>query len=153
MVAKREIIPNAENFRIYTPYGEELLMSLTSPQALSKDSATDVDTNLTSYTLRFADSGQSVFSVAGLTPPMEKKLTIGHTSGKNGEDRHLVRLDRTEVDALLVPATVSVYFNIIRPPSTAITNAIILELVNQLVDFLVEGGANANVTAILNGEV
>lgn len=128
-------------------------MSFTSPIALSKDTATDVDTNLTSYVLRAADLGQSIFSVSGLTSPIEKKLTIGHQTGKNGEIRHIVRLDRTEVDALLVPSTSSVYLNIIRPPSTAITVAIILEEVNKLVDFIIEGGANANVIAVLNSEV
>jgi len=128
-------------------------MSFTSPQVLSKDTATDVDTNTTSFVLRAADLGQSIFSVAGLTLPLAKILTIGHQTGKNGEDRHIVRIDRTEVDALLVPATVSVYLNIIRPPSTAITAAIVIEVVNQVIDFLVEGGTNANVTALLNNEV
>jgi hypothetical protein len=128
-------------------------MSLSTPQSLSKDSATDVDTNLSAYVLRAADSGQSVFSVAGLTLPASKLLTVSHQTGKNDEERHLVRLDRTEVDTALVPATVSVYMVIVRPPSTAITNAIIIEEVNKLVDFLIEGGSNANVTAILNSEV
>lgn len=128
-------------------------MSLASPQSLSKDSATDVDTNLTSYVLRAADTGMSVFSVAGLSLPIEKKMTVSHQVGKGGEERHLVRFDRTEVDTNLVPATVSVYLNIIRPPSTALTQAIILEEVNKLVDFLIEGGSNANVIALLNNEV
>jgi len=128
-------------------------MPFSTPQTLSKDSATDVDTNTTSFVLRAADSGKSIFSVAGLTLPAEKKLTISHETGKGGEERHLVRIDRTEVDALLVPATVSVYLVIVRPPSTALTAAIILEVVNQLIDFLIEGGSNANVTALLNNEV
>ncbi len=128
-------------------------MSFSTPQALSKDSATDVDTNTASYVLRAADSGKSEFSVAGLTLPAEKLLTISHETEKDGTERHLVRLDRTEVDALLVPATVSCYIVIRRPPSTALTNAIILEEVNRLVDFLIEGGTNANVTALLNNEV
>jgi hypothetical protein len=128
-------------------------MSFSTPQSLSKDTATDVDTNLTSFVLRAADSGKSVFSVAGLTLPNEKLLTISHETDSKGNERHLVRIDRTEVDTLLVPATVSAYVVIVRPPSTAITNAICLEVVNQLVDFLVEGGTNANVTALLNNEV
>jgi hypothetical protein len=128
-------------------------MSLATTQALSKDSATDVDTNTSSYAQRFADESKSVFSVAGLTLPNEKKMTVSHETGKSGEQRHLVRLDRTEVDAFGVPATVSVYLVIVRPPNTALTNAIILEEVNKLVDFLVEGGVNANVVAVLNGEV
>jgi hypothetical protein len=128
-------------------------MALATSQSLSKDTATDVDTNLSVYVQRFADSDRSVFSVAGLTTPVEKKITVSHEDGKSGERRHLVRLDRTEVDAYGVPATVSVYMVIVRPPSTALTNALILEEVNKLVDFLVEGGSNANVTSLLNDEV
>lgn len=126
---------------------------LAATQALSKDTATEVDTNTVTYSQRFADESKSVFSVAGLTLPNEKKLTVSHETGKAGEQRHLVRLDRTEVDAFGVAATVSVYTVIVRPPNTALTNAIIIEEVNRLIDFLIEGGTNANVTAILNGEV
>jgi len=127
-------------------------MALATTQSLSKDSATDVDTNVTSFVAQAQDLGISVFSVAGLTLPAAKLLTVSHEIGKNGEQRKLVKIDRTEVDTLLVPATVSVKLTIVRPASTAITNAIILEVVNQLIDFLIEGGSNANVTAILNGE-
>jgi hypothetical protein len=128
-------------------------MSFALTQTLSKDSPTDVDTNLTTYASRFADSGRSVFSVAGLASPVEKKLTISHEDGKSGEVRHLVRLDRTEVDAYGVAATVSVYLVIVRPPNTAITNAVCIEEVNKVVDFLIEGGTNGNVTSLLNNEV
>lgn len=128
-------------------------MALGSSLSLSKDTATDVDTNLSVYTLRAADLGRSIFSKAGLTLPVEMKVTVSHETGKGGEERHLVRLDRTEVDANLVPATVSVYLVIVRPPSTALTAAICIEEVNKLIDFLVEGGSNANVTAMLNSEV
>ena len=128
-------------------------MGLATTQALSKDSVTDVDTNTVTYSQRYADSGRSVFSVSGLTPPNEKLLTISHEEGKSGEARHLVRLDRTEVDAFGVPATLSTYVVIVRPPNTALTNSICKEEVNRLIDFLVEGGANANVDAILNNEV
>lgn len=128
-------------------------MALTTPQALSKDSPTDVDTNLTNYVLRAADLGKSEYSVAGLTLPASKILTISHQVTAKGNERHLVRLDRTEIDALLVPATVSTYVVIDRPPSTAITNAIVIEEVFKLVDLLIEGGTGANVTALLNNEV
>lgn len=128
-------------------------MALGSSQSLSKDTAADVDTNLTVYTLRAADLGKSIFSVSGLTLPAAKTFKVSHETGKSGEERHQVRLDRTEVDALLVPATVSVYMVIVRPPSTAITTAIVIEEINKLVDFFIEGGVNANVTAILNSEV
>jgi hypothetical protein len=127
-------------------------MSIGASLTLSKDSATDVDTNTVVYALRAADLQRSEFSVAGLTLPSEQKLTVSHDTGKNEEQRHLIRLDRTEVDAYGVPATVSVYTVIVRPANTAITNAIILEEVNRLVDFLIEGGSNANVTAVLNSE-
>lgn len=128
-------------------------MALGTSLSLSVDSATDVDTNLNVYDLRAADLNRSEFSVAGLTKPAEKKLTISHEVAKGGEERHLIRVDETVVDALLVPATASVYAVIVRPPSTAITNAVITKIVNQLVDFLVEGGVNANVTKVLNSEV
>jgi hypothetical protein len=128
-------------------------MSLGTSLTLSKDSATDVDTNTVVYALKAADIGMSQFSVAGLTKPTNKELIVSHETGKSGEERHLVRLNRTEVDAQLVPATASCYMVIVRPANTAITNAVIIEEVNRLVDFLIEGGSNANVTAILNGEV
>lgn len=128
-------------------------MSLGSSLSLSKDTATDVDTNLSVFDLRAADLNKSEFSVAGLTAPAQKLLSVSHETGKGGEARHLVRIDETVVDALLVPATISVYMVIVRPPSTAVTNALVIENVNKLVDFCVEGGSNANVTKILNNEV
>jgi hypothetical protein len=128
-------------------------MSLGTSLSLSKDSATDVDTNLAVYALRAADLGRSEFSVAGLTLPAEKKFTASHETGKSLEQRHLARLDRTEVDAFGVSATVSTYIVQVRPNNTAITAAICLEEVNRLVDFLIEGGSNANWTAMLNNEV
>jgi len=126
---------------------------LTDTLTLSKDSATDVDTNTTVFAKRYADSDKSVFSVAGLSLPEEKKISISHEVAKGGEQRHLVRNDRTVVDTFGVPATASFYGVMVRPPNTAVTNAVMIELVNQLVDFLIEGGANANVTAVLNSEV
>lgn len=126
---------------------------LSDTQSLSKDTATDVDTNLTVFTKRFADSDKSVFSVSGLTLPAEKKITVSHETAKGGEQRHLVRLDRTEVDSYGVPATASVYLVIVRPPSTALTNTVFIEIINQLIDFFIEGGTNANVSAVLNSEV
>lgn len=127
-------------------------MALATTQTLSKDSPTDVDTNTTAFVLKAADIGRSEFSVQGLTLPSKKTLIVSHETLKDGTERHLVRLDRTEVDALLVPATASVYLVISRPPSTALTNVVFIEMVNQLIDFLIEGGTNANVTAVLNNE-
>jgi len=128
-------------------------MALGTSLSLSKDCATDVDTNLSVYDLRAADLQKSEFSVAGLTPPLEKLLSVGHQTGKAGETRHSVRLDRTEVDAFGVAATCSTYVVQVRPPNTSMTNAICLEEVNKLVDFIVEGGSNSNWTKVLNNEV
>lgn len=128
-------------------------MSLGSSLSLSENCATDVDTGLRVYDLRAADLNRSEYSVAGLTKPNEQALTVSHEIAKAGEERHLVRVDETVVDALLVPATVSVYIVIVRPPNTAVTNALIIKNTNLLVDFLIEGGSNANVTKILNSEV
>ncbi|DAD52230.1 TPA_asm: coat protein [ssRNA phage Gerhypos.1_45] len=128
-------------------------MSLGTSLALSKDSPTDVDTNLSTFDLRAADLNRSEYSVAGLTLPSERKLTVSHDTGKGGEQRHLVRIDDTVVDTALVPATMSVYLVIVRPPNTAVTNALLIENVNRLVDFAIEGGVNGNITKILNSEV
>lgn len=123
--------------------------------ALSKASATpDSDTSLDTYVLRAADlDAGSKFSVAGLAAPLEKTMEVSHETTKAGRIRTRLRFSRTEQDALLVPQSVTCTLVIDRPPSTAITNAIILEEVNKVVDFLIEGGANANVTALLNQEV
>jgi hypothetical protein len=128
-------------------------MSIGTSISLSKDSATDVDTNLSVYDLQAADSGRSDFSVAGLTPPTAKLMDIGHQTGKSGEARHKVGFNRTEVDAYGVPATLTTYIVQVRPASLALTNAICLEEVNKLVDFIIEGGTNANWIKILNNEV
>jgi hypothetical protein len=128
-------------------------MALGASLTLSKDSATDVDTNTSVFALRAADLNRSEYSVAGLTLPNERKLTVSHEETKDGTLRHLVRIDETVVDAVLVPATGSVHVVFTRPKNTAVTNALMIELCNRLVDFLVEGGSNANVTALLNREV
>jgi hypothetical protein len=130
-------------------------MPLIAP-ALSKASATpDNDTSLDTYVLRAADlDAGSKFSVAGLAAPLEKTLEVSHeTVAKTGRIRTRLRLARTEQDALLVPQTITTTLVIDRAPSTAITNAIAIEEINKLVDFLIEGGSNANVTALLNQEV
>lgn len=128
-------------------------MALSASQALSGDAPTDVDTTLSTYVQRFADESKSVFSVAGLTPPNEKKLTISHEVGNGGEDRHLARIDYTVVDAFGVAATISCYMVIVRPPNTALTTAVCIGVVYNLVDFLIEGGASANIISLLNNEV
>jgi len=127
-------------------------MALGTSLALSKDVPTVAATNLETYALRAADLGRSEYSVAGLTLPTQRKLTVSHELGKNGEERHLTRFDITAIDALLVPGTLSIYNVIVRPPNSAITNQIIIDTYNRL-QYLMVAAANANLTAILNGEV
>jgi hypothetical protein len=126
---------------------------LADTQTLSKDCPTDVDTNTLAFVRRYGDSDKSVFSVAGLTPPVETKLSISHEASKDGTQRKMARTDLTVVDSFGVAATGSCHIVWTRPPNTAITNALMLEATNRLIDFCIEGGANGNVTAILNGEV
>lgn len=128
-------------------------MSLGTSLSLSTDTPTDVDTNLRVYAQRFADSDHSEYSVAGLTLPLEQELVVGHNLGKGGEQRHVVRLNETLVDAYGAAATASVYLNIVRPPNTAITNTVLKKMVYQIIDFFIEGGAGANIDAILNNEM
>jgi len=128
-------------------------MSIGTTLSLSKDTPTDVDTNLTVFDLRAADLSKSQYSVAGITLPAKRILTVSHETTKDDVLRHLVRIDDTVIDSVLVPATMSVYLVIVRPPSTAVTNALLIENVNRLIDFLIEGGVNGNVTKLLNQEV
>jgi hypothetical protein len=127
-------------------------MSLGTSLALSKDVLTTAATNLETYALRAADLGRSEFSVAGLTAPNEKKLIVSHDVGKGGEERHMVRFDITVVDANLVPATMSIYMVVVRPPNTAITNTVITDAANRLM-YLLSASSNANLIAVLNNEV
>lgn len=125
---------------------------LADTHTLSKDVPTAVATNTSIYTCRWRDKGASEYSVSGLVLPTERKLSIKHEVGKAGEGRHLTRFDRTEVDAYGIPATLGVYNVIVRPSNTAITNAIVIEELNRLIHLLI-ATSNANVTALLNGEV
>jgi hypothetical protein len=128
-------------------------MGFGASQSLSKDTPTNVGTNLTVYAVRFVDSDHSEYAVTGITPPAAKQFVVGHITGKGGEERHKAQLLRTEVDALLIPAQLQVTLTVVRPPSTALTNAIVKEEIYKLIDFLTEGGAGANIDAILNGEM
>jgi hypothetical protein len=121
--------------------------------SLSTDTPTDVDTNLRVYVNRYVDSDKSEYSVAGLALPNKQILTRADSVGKAGEQRKLTRLDETVVDAFGAEATASVYVNFVRPANTAVTNTVIKKMVYQLVDLLIEGGAGANIDAILNGEM
>jgi hypothetical protein len=127
-------------------------MSIGTSLALSLDCATDVDTTLVTFSLRAADVDRSVFSVAGLTYPTEAVLEIAHKVDKNGVKRSVVKRSDTKLDSLNVAGTGSVALTIVRPPNTAFTDAVLIGMVNSIVDFLIEGGSNANVTKLLNQE-
>jgi len=134
--------------------GEEHSMAIGTSLALSIDSATDVDTSLVTFALQAADLGKSVFSQAGLTPPVEDLLTISHDVDKAGNRRHLIRRDQTLPNAITgIPATMSVYTVIVHPQVSQFTNGVVLQVLNTLVDFCIEGGAGANVIKVLNNEV
>ncbi len=120
--------------------------------ALSPDVPTSVATNGVTYVLRAADLGRSEYSVAGLALPTERKLLVSHDTGKSGEQRSMIRIDKTEVDSLGVAATGSVYLVVVRPPNTAITNALLIASLNSLLNLLAVS-ANGNFTALLNREV
>lgn len=86
-------------------------------------------------------------------------LVIKHSvngSGANAVDRHLVQVSRT-VDATSGPKTAVVNFTLSIPRDTAITNQIVLDMVANLVDFVVDGGlatplAGTNIASLLRGE-
>jgi len=127
-------------------------MPIGTSLSLSPDSPTDVDTNAVAYTLRAADEDRSVFAVAGLTYPTEFLVEIGHKTDKNGVRRSVVKMIDTRLDSLNVPATSTMAFTIVRPPSSAFTEATLLQQAFRLVDFLIEGGAGANISKLLNLE-
>lgn len=128
-------------------------MAFGSSLSLSQDSPTDVDTTLAVYALRFNDESKGVYSVAGLTSPTELKLTISHEIGSKQEKRHLARIDYTKADTITGDLRVfSAYVVIVDPVGTAFSASDKKTTVFQLVDLLIEGGAGANITALLNSE-
>lgn len=119
---------------------------------LSQDSPTDVDTNTTSFVRRYGDAGKSEFSVAGYTLPTEQKLLVSHETDKNGVHGALVKLSVTDDDALGIVGTSSVAFTIRRANNSYFTEALLLQMCFRIIDFLIEGGAGANITKLLNKE-
>jgi len=128
-------------------------MSFGTSLSLSQDSPTDVDTNLQVFAQRFNDESKSVYSIAGLTSPAEIKLTISHEIGSQLEKRHLARYDHTKADSITGALKVfSVYLVAVDPNATAFSATEKLQACYRLIDFLIEGGAGANITALLNSE-
>lgn len=128
-------------------------MAIGTSVALSTDSPTDVDTNTETFNLRAADVGSSEYSVPSLTLPTERVLRIKHTTDANGTRRHLVQFAATGADSHGVPGTAIINFSISRPALDYFSEANMKAFIYELIDFLIEGGAGANVVKILNQEV
>lgn len=137
-----------------TPYGgKSIYMSLGATLTVSQDSPTDVDTNTVVLAQRFNDESKGVYSLAGLASPTELKLTVSHEIGSKLEKRHLARIDHTKADSITGDLrTFSVYVVLVDPAGTAFSNAEKLIDSFRLIDFLIEGGSGANLTALLNSE-
>lgn len=88
-----------------------------------------------------------------------RTLQVKHSvqgGGVAAVDRHLVQFSHTLAGAD-GPVSAVVNFTIAKPRDAVVTNAVVFDLVANLVDFLSDGGlttyaTTANVTAILRGE-
>jgi hypothetical protein len=128
-------------------------MAFGTSLALSTDSPSDADTNTQAFVLRFNDESKGVYSVAGLTSPEELKLTISHEVGSKGEKRHLARVDHTKADSITgALITITAYLVFVDPIGTAFSETLKKALVYRLIDLLIEGGAGAPISALLNSE-
>jgi len=128
-------------------------MALGTELYLSQDTPTEVDTNLNTFALRYNDESKGVYSVPGLTSPVELKVTVSHETGSKGEKRHLARYDHTKADSITGELRVfSCYFVMVDPIGTAFSNTEKLQGVFRLIDMLIEGGAGGRITALLNSE-
>lgn len=80
-------------------------------------------------------------------------------SGSNMVDRHLVQVSKTLSDSAGVSRTAIVNFTMAVPRSSVITQAHVIDMVSNLIDFIANGGfsdtgiaATTNLTALLRGE-
>jgi hypothetical protein len=128
-------------------------MGFTSPLVLSSDKPTDVATTTVSYAVRAVDIDRGVYSISGLTYPAEQVLTIATAIDKNLTKRHVVKVSKTMLDSLNVPGTASVALTCVRPANSAFTNAELLKMLNQVLNFCASGGGNALFVQVLNGEM
>jgi hypothetical protein len=77
--------------------------------------------------------------------------------GTDAVDRHLVQFSRTVVDTAGKPFVITVNLTLAVPRNVAVTNAIVKDVVANLVDFLADGAiaslaTTTNLDAILRGE-
>jgi len=105
----------------------------------------------TTYARRYVNETKGLYSDASAPLGSPKTLSVSHSQVNRGAagvaDRHLVRLDRTEVNASGVAATASVYV-VLEVPRSIVTEAQTLDMVTQLKNFL----SSANLDKILNNE-
>lgn len=105
----------------------------------------------TTYALRGIIDGRSVRgdAASGLSQP--RNLVISHQEVKRTgyvANRHLVRLDRTEIDLNNVEANLSVQL-VVESPQSIVTAAQVKDAITQLKNFL---GTAGYVDKLLNGE-
>lgn len=95
------------------------------------------------YALRSIEGGKSIRGDASAALGSPKTLTISHSTvtrtGQVPADRHLVRLDRTEVNSEGQSATASCYM-VIESPRSIVTEAQQLDMVTQLKNFILGSG-------------
>lgn len=102
------------------------------------------------YSLQSILDGKTIRADAVRGPALPRTMTMGHSTVKRGSDtvdRHLVRLDRTELNALGVPQNASVQL-VIELPRTGPTATHLQDMVTQMKNHLTAG----NVTKMLNAE-
>jgi hypothetical protein len=97
----------------------------------------------TVYALRSITDGKSVRGDASAALGSPKTLTVNHSvvsrAGQVTADRHLVRLDRTEVNSEGTSATASCYM-VLEAPRSIVTEAQCLDMVTQLKNFILGSG-------------
>lgn len=132
-------------------------MALTD--TLTLDDATGDET---SFVLLYRDQNgtKRVDSASTLSEP--RTCVIKHSSsgtGTNIVDRHLVQFTQLEQDAAGVDRTAIVNLTLAVPRSSVITNAIVIDLVSNLIDLIADGsfssagiGGTTNLTALLLGQ-
>jgi len=128
-------------------------MGFNSPIVLSSDKPTDVATNTVSFSVRAVDIDRGIYSVPGLTYPAEQTLTIATAVDKNLTRRHVLKNSKTMLDSLNVPGTASIGLTTIRPANTAFTNAELIKMLNQVLNFVASGAGNSLFVQMLNGEM
>lgn len=113
------------------------------------------DSGTTTYSLISVKDSTSIRSDATQTSAAPRTLKISSTvqgKGMQAIDRHLARLDRVEVDPDDDTTTVSgSAYLVLEHPRRVITEAMILDLVTQLVDF-VTADSGSNLTKLMNRE-